>query len=152
MADECLACDLASGRRSLPGGRIHRTGFWLVEHCVGPMGLGALIVKPERHVTAVADLTEGEAAELGPLLRLASWVAGQLTDADQVYNCLWSHLGGRPGHIHYVVQPVTRQQMTDYAAFGPALQVAMSRAGAVPAEADVERVAEEARRLFGPGQ
>ena len=61
--ENCLACDLASGRLPLPGGLIHRTGGWLVEHCVGPLGLGTLIVKPGRHVTAVADLTQGEAAE-----------------------------------------------------------------------------------------
>jgi diadenosine tetraphosphate (Ap4A) HIT family hydrolase len=151
MADECLACALAAGRRPLPGGRIFRTEFWLVEHCVGPLGLGTLIVKPERHVTAVAGLSAAEAAELGPLLRQASWVAGQLAGADQVYNCLWSHLGGQPGHSHYVVQPVTREQMAAYEAFGPGLQVAMSRAGDVPDEAEVARLAERARQLFAPG-
>jgi hypothetical protein len=57
MTDQCLACALAAGRLPLPGGRIFRTEFWLVEHCVGPLGLGTLIVKPERHVTAVAGLS-----------------------------------------------------------------------------------------------
>ena len=131
--------------------RIFRTEFWLVEHCVGPLGPGTLIVKPERHVTAVAGLLAAEAAELGPLLRLASWVAGQLTGADQVYNCLWSHPGGQPGHIHYVVQPVTREQMAAYEAFGPSLQVAMSLARDFPEEAEVARLADQARRLFAPG-
>ena len=58
----------ALARRPLPGGRIFRTEFWLVEHCAGPLGLGTLIVKPERHVTTVAGLSAAEAAELGPLL------------------------------------------------------------------------------------
>jgi len=54
----------------------------------------------------------------------------------------WLHLGGLPGHIHYVVQPVTRQQMAAYeAAAGPGLQVAMSRAQAFPDEAEVARLA-----------
>jgi len=44
MADDCLACDLAAGRQPLPGGVIHQTESWLVEHCVGPLGLGTLIV------------------------------------------------------------------------------------------------------------
>ena len=74
-----------------------------------------------------------------------------MAGADQVYNCLWSHLGGRPGHIHYVVQPVTRAQMAAYEAFGPGLQVAMSRARDFPDEAEVARLAERARRLFAPG-
>ena len=106
-----MACELADGRRPLPGGRIFETDYWLVEHCVGRLGLGTLIVKPERHVTSVADLSDGEAAELGPLLRRASAVAEQLVSTEQTYNCLWSHAGGVRVHIHYVVQPVTAEQM-----------------------------------------
>src|SRR5580658_1773408 len=112
----CLACDLAAGRRPLPGGLLHRTEFWLVEHCIGPLGLGTLIVKPERHVTAVADLTEAESGELGRLLQRTSAIARDLAGADQVYNCLWSHAGGLPVHIHYAVQPVTRDQAAHYGA------------------------------------
>jgi diadenosine tetraphosphate (Ap4A) HIT family hydrolase len=145
---DCQACELADGRRDLPGGLIHRTDHWLVEHCVGPLGLGTLIVKPERHVTAVADLTANEAAELGPLLRQASAVAAGLVPADQVYNCLWAHAGGVPVHLHYVVQPVTSQQMADYGAHGPALQMAMFDRGTAPEPAEVERVADVARARF----
>jgi diadenosine tetraphosphate (Ap4A) HIT family hydrolase len=148
LEDDCLACALAAGREPLPGGLIHRTESWLVEHCVGPLGLGTLIVKPERHVTAVADLSSGEAAELGPLLQQASWVASQLVDSEQVYNCLWSHQGGFPGHIHYVIQPVTRQQMATYRCHGPRLQTAMFTAGITPDADEVTSVADHARRLF----
>jgi diadenosine tetraphosphate (Ap4A) HIT family hydrolase len=145
---DCMACELSNGERDLPGGLIHRTRFWLVEHCVGPLGLGTLIVKPERHVTAVGELSEDEAAELGPLLRRTSSVASQLVDADQVYNCLWSHAGGVPVHIHYVVQPVTKTQMSDLGAYGPKLQVAMFSACERPDPAEVERISTIARRAF----
>jgi diadenosine tetraphosphate (Ap4A) HIT family hydrolase len=144
----CVACDLAQGRRPLPGGLIRRAGGWLVEHCVGPLGLGTLIVKPERHLTAVAELSDDEAAQLGPLLRRASQVASQLVEADQVYNCLWSHAGGRPVHIHYVIQPVTRQQITELGSHGPNLQVAMFDTGELPGAREVELTADKARRLF----
>ncbi len=130
---------------------MHRTTHWLVEHCVGPLGLGTLIVKPERHVTAVADLTDEEAQELGPLLRLTSKVARQLIQAEQVYNCLWSHAGATPGHIHYVVQPVTKQQMTDFDCYGPALQMAMFTGGAPLAADEVQVICDQARALFSPG-
>jgi ATP adenylyltransferase len=152
MGDDCLACALAAGRKPLPGGRIHRTEAWLVEHCIGPLGLGTLIVKPERHVTAVASLSPAEAAELGPLLRQTSWVASQLADAEQVYNCLWSHAGGVPGHLHYAVQPVTRQQITTYQGYGPRLQMALFDAGVTPDAGDVATVADHARRLFALSQ
>jgi diadenosine tetraphosphate (Ap4A) HIT family hydrolase len=107
-----------------------------------------LIVKPERHVTAVADLTMDEAVELGPLLLRASAVAGQLVDADQVYNCLWSHAGGEPVHIHYVIQPVTTTQMAEFGVHGPKLQVEMFLARAVPDAEDIEVTAARARLLF----
>jgi diadenosine tetraphosphate (Ap4A) HIT family hydrolase len=145
---DCVACELSSGDRDLPGGLICRTRFWLVEHCVGPLGLGTLIVKPERHVTSVADLSETEAAELGPLLRRTSSVASEIVEADQVYNCLWSHAGGVPVHIHYVVQPVTKSQMSEFGAHGPNLQVQMFAHGVLPNPVDVEQIAALARVHF----
>lgn len=145
---DCEACDLTQGRRPLPGGLIHATAHWRVEHCVGPLRLGTLIVKPIRHVTAVAQLTDDEAIELGPLLRKASRVAGQVVDADQVYNCLWSHAGGHPAHIHYVIQPVSRQDLADFDCHGTSLQVAMFEALGPPDPADAERIAALAREGF----
>ena len=146
---DCMACQLSSGGLALPGGQIFRTHYWLVEHCVGPLGPGTLIVKPERHVTSVAGLSEAEAAELGPLLRRTSQVASQLVEADQIYrNCLWSHAGGEPVHIHYVVQPVTKEQMSEFAAHGPSLQVAMFSKGGASDPADVERISDLARIRF----
>jgi hypothetical protein len=58
---------LRSGRRSpaAAGRVIHEGSRWLVEHCVGPLGVGTLLVDSKRHVTRVAELTEQEAAELG---------------------------------------------------------------------------------------
>jgi diadenosine tetraphosphate (Ap4A) HIT family hydrolase len=148
MTDDCLACALTAGRKPLPGGLIYRSQAWRVEHCVGPLGLGTLIVKPGRHVTAVAGLAPAETAELGPLLQRASWVASQLVDSEQVYNCLWSHAGGLPVHIHYVIQPVTRQQMATYHCHGPRLQEAMFEAGVTPDASEIATVADRARRLF----
>jgi diadenosine tetraphosphate (Ap4A) HIT family hydrolase len=146
--DGCLACDLADGRLPLPGGRIHETEHWLVEHCVGPLGVGTLIVKPKRHVVHVWELADAEAEELGPLLRDASCVAAELTSPDQVYVGLWSHSGGVPVHIHFVVQPVTRSLIDELDAFGPPLQFAMFEANELPAADEVEALAERARAAF----
>lgn len=96
MSGVCMACDLIADPSILPGGRIGKTDRWLVEHCVGPLGVGTLIVKPIRHVTAVADLTDDEVVELGPLLRRCSRLAAELVGAEQVYNTLWSHAGVCP--------------------------------------------------------
>src|SRR5205809_306713 len=120
----CIACDISAGRRELPGGLIHRSDHWLVEHCIGPLGVGTLIVKPERHVLLVAELSDAETAELGPLLKLTTQVLGALCDPDQVYVCLWSHAGGRPSHLHFVVQPVREPKRKVPGTYGPGRQVA----------------------------
>ena len=141
----CLACDLTGGRRDLPGGRIHATAHWVVEHCIGPLGVGTLIVKPMRHCLHVADLTEEEAAELGPLLRRMTATIQELTQADQVYVCLWSHLGFEPGHIHFVLQPSWNRLRERYEKPGPSLQVDMLHANELLPRGDVEAFCDRAR-------
>ncbi|MEU5847622.1 HIT family protein [Saccharopolyspora shandongensis] len=137
---ECLACDLASGAARLPGGRVHQTESWVVEHCIGPLGVGTLLVKPFRHVLHIAELTDAESAELGPLLRRVAAAVEEVVRPEQVYVCLWSHSGGTPGHIHFVVQPATRDLMERFDGYGPKLQMAMFTDGAMPNEAEVEAI------------
>lgn len=144
----CLACDLASGRVPLPGGLIHETAAWRVEHCVGPLGLGTLVVKPKRHVLRVSELIAEENRELGPLLRRTAAVLDELLAPEQVYVCLWSHAGGVPVHIHYVVQPVTRELIERHGTYGPRLQAAMFQTEAPPAADAVEALAVRARGGF----
>jgi diadenosine tetraphosphate (Ap4A) HIT family hydrolase len=144
----CLACDLASGRRELPGGLIHAWYHWVVEHCVGPLGVGTLIVKPKRHVVHVWDLTEAEASELGRALTETSSVVAELAKPDQIYVCLWSHAGAVARHIHFVVQPITREQRERYGG-GARVQAAMFDADVSPAPDEVEAFAARARALFG---
>ena len=144
----CIACDLLSGARPLPGGRIHETSGWVVEHCVGPLGVGTVVVKPIRHVVHVADLDEAESAALGPLLQRTAAAVTEVVRPEQVYVCLWSHADGMPGHIHFVVQPVTAADMTRYGAAGPVLQLAMFRARVLPDGEDVEAVSGRLRALL----
>ncbi len=121
----CLACDLTAGRVNLPSGEILRTDLWAVEHCVGPLGIGTLVLKPLRHCIGLWDLTDAEAGELGPLTRMMVTATKSLTDADQVFSSLWSFSGGEPGHIHYVLQPVTKAQRDIIGKSGPFIQTAM---------------------------
>jgi diadenosine tetraphosphate (Ap4A) HIT family hydrolase len=144
----CLACDLYAGRTPLPGGVIHETRHWAVEHCVGPLGLGTLVVKPKRHVEHVADLSRDEADELGPLLRLAARAATEVTSPDQVYVTLWSHAAGAPVHVHWVVQPVSSALVEEFGTRGPALQAAMFARGEALDRAAVEDFAERARAAY----
>ncbi len=134
----CLACELASGARELPGGRIVEVPGWVVEHCVGPLGAGTLVVKPLRHVTHVWELDDDEAAQLGPLLRRVARAQHELLGPEQLYVTLWSHSGGVPVHIHWVLQPVGARRKDGLV--GPHLQAAMFDAGQMPPAEELETV------------
>ena len=56
----------------------------------------------------------------------------ELTQADQVYVCLWSHATWQPVHIHFVVQPVHPEMRESASKPGPALQAAMFQDGDLP--------------------
>lgn len=144
----CLACDLTAGRQPLPGGTILQTGHWAVEHCIGPLGVGTLIVKPLRHVVRFAELTAKETAEFGPLVqRVAAAVLAE-TGADQTYICEWSHMGFIVGHIHFVVQPAWDSQREKFARPGPFLQVAMFDANEAMDAGEIDAFCEKVRARF----
>jgi diadenosine tetraphosphate (Ap4A) HIT family hydrolase len=136
-----------TGGGTVPGGLIHCTRHWHVDHCVGPLGVGTLIVKPSRHVVHVADLTDEEAKELGPVLRDVARVTSAITHPEQVYVALWSHAGGLPGHIHYVVHPITRETMQEFG-HGSGVQPAMFVANRIPDPEAVKAFANDAREIF----
>lgn len=147
----CLACDLAHDRLPLPGGVVQATALWRVEHCVGPLGVGTLLVKPLRHVESVGGLTSEESAELGPLLTRVAGVVQRLVSPEQVYVCLWSHAGRAPGHVHFVVQPATADAIEAHGgAYGPTLQTAMFEARETPDAAEVEAFCAAARAVLRP--
>lgn len=141
----CVACDLAAGRKELPGGEIARTANWVVEHCIGPLGVGTLVLKPIRHCAGLWDLTSEEAAELGPALQLFTQLVKEVSSADQVFCSLWSFSGGEPGHIHYVLQPVTRALRDRVGKSGPFIQTAMFEADETLPLAAVEQFCDKAR-------
>jgi XTP/dITP diphosphohydrolase len=150
----CLPCSVLNGERPLPGGQIWGDRNWFVDHCFGPLGLGTLVMFPVRHVLHVADLTAEEIAPLGAIVRAAAQVATELVDPDQVYVSLWSHADGRPGHIHFVIQPVSAETMNRFGSrFGPALQAEMFSTGLPEPDHAIEAVAAARRRfedLRGP--
>jgi ATP adenylyltransferase len=147
--EKCIACSLTDGTSDLPGGRIYATNHWLVEHTIGSFGIGTLIVKPFRHCLHIWELTDEETQELGPSLRLVSATIRAILKPDQVYVCLWSHAGWKPGHIHFVLQPSWNDFRLEHERPGPFLQVDMFKAGVEPARQEVEAFAARARKVIG---
>lgn len=146
--EACLGCDLTSGKLDLPGGRIYATKHWVVEHCIGPLGVGTLIVKPFRHCVQFWELTDRECQELGPLLKAVASTMRALLDPDQVYICLWSHAGWTAGHLHFVLQPSWNRLQGTHQRPGPFLQVDMFEANIQPLRGDIEAFAQKARELL----
>ncbi|TKA09630.1 hypothetical protein [Actinacidiphila oryziradicis] len=52
---DCFACRLITGEEPLPGGAVLRTGHWVVEHCVGPLGVGTFVTLSNRDEVSVID-------------------------------------------------------------------------------------------------
>jgi diadenosine tetraphosphate (Ap4A) HIT family hydrolase len=145
----CLGCEIAAGRREVPGGIVHQTTRWIVNHAVGRLSLGTLIVAPRDHVVAVADLDDVAAAELGPLLRDAARVVEAICRPEQTYTCVWSHGRTERRHLHILVQPVTATIVAQYGGLrSEQLQARMMTAGEPPDPAEIERFCAAARQGF----
>jgi hypothetical protein len=93
-------------------------------------------------------LTTEEADQQGPLLHRSAVVIDNLLEPEQTYVCLWSHAGGAPVHLRYVVQPIGRSLMDDFGGYGPRFQAETFARGAPPPEQEVVAFAEKARRAF----
>ena len=143
-----MACSLTNGELPLPGGRIHKSAYWVVEHCIGPLGVGTLILKPIRHILHVADLTIEEAAELGPLLRKFTRLIEEILDPDQIYVCLWSHMNWEPQHIHFVLQPIANELQDKFEQGGPSLQAEMGQRAEYPQESEIEAFCDRIRNML----
>jgi diadenosine tetraphosphate (Ap4A) HIT family hydrolase len=84
--------------------RIVVTPGWRVVHSFDTSLPGWLVVVPRRHVEAMAELTEEEAAALGPLLRGASIALRRVTGCVKTYVMLYAEREGFE-HLHVHVVP-----------------------------------------------
>jgi ATP adenylyltransferase len=147
--DGCLGCEILTGRFDVPGGIVHQTPRWIVNHAVGRLNLGTLVVVPRDHIVAVADLDDEAAAELGPVLRDAARVVEAICRPEQTYVCVWSHGRTERRHLHILVQPVTAALVAQYGGLrSEQLQARLMATGEPPDPADVERFCASARQHF----
>src|SRR5690349_3232929 len=71
----CKTCELVARRDAGAAplwDSIYRTNYWDVAHVHHAALPGWLVLVARRHVAAIGELSEAEAAELGPLFRLMS--------------------------------------------------------------------------------
>jgi diadenosine tetraphosphate (Ap4A) HIT family hydrolase len=77
--------------------------MWRLEHTFEPIPMiGWLVLKPLRHVEAIADLTSDEAEALGPLLQRITRAVTEVLAPEKVYVVM---LGEAVAHIHFHLVP-----------------------------------------------
>ena len=134
----CRTCDLTARRdagRAPLWDAIVRTPSWDVVHSDDSSVEGWLVLVLRRHVAAMADLTEDEAAELGPLVRRVSSALRDVLGCPKTYVVQFAE---HPLHRHVHVHVIARAADLHDDAQGPRV---FSRVG-VP---EADRVSEDRR-------
>lgn len=103
----CVTCELVS-RRDAGGAPtwdlIRRTPSWDIVHAFGTAIEGWLVLVTRRHITAVANMNDDEAAELGPLIKEVSRAVQQVVGCDKTYIVQFAEHAQHP-HVHVHVIP-----------------------------------------------
>jgi diadenosine tetraphosphate (Ap4A) HIT family hydrolase len=138
---DCRTCELLERRdrgEAPDWDAIVRTDAWDVVHCDSTSLLGWIVLVLRRHVAAVADLTDDEAVELGPLVRRVSRALHDLWGCEKTYIVQFAE---HPAHRHVHVHVIPRSTDLDEDRRGPGV----FRFLGVP---EAERVSEEDMDAF----
>ncbi len=105
----CLTCTLTQARdegRAPAWDSIRRFDHWDLVHAYDSALEGWLVLVLRRHLTALADLTDGEAVELGRLTRIVSSSLRQVTGCAKTYVVQFAEHPKHPHvHVHLVARP-----------------------------------------------
>jgi diadenosine tetraphosphate (Ap4A) HIT family hydrolase len=147
--NECLTCALIARRDAGDAplwDNILRTDSWDLVHSYNTSLPGWLVLVARRHITAIDELTDEEAAELGVLLRRASAALREVVGCAKTYVCQFAEHAEHP-HVHFHViprmadQPAERRgpRVFDYLGVPDAERVS---------EEQMNAIAEQVRRTF----
>lgn len=101
----CYACDQNRRWEALPPReRVAADEWWRVAHAFDTRLPGWLVLLPWRHVTAVADLTDDEAARLGVWQVRLSRALHAVTGCVKTYVVQFAEAAGF-AHVHFHVVP-----------------------------------------------
>lgn len=109
-SESCTTCELIERRdagNAPPWDCITRTPGWDVVHAFGTAIEGWTVLVVRRHITAVADLTDGEAGELGHLVRSVSRGIQEIIGCEKTYVVQFAE-AAQHSHVHFHVIPRDR--------------------------------------------
>jgi len=104
---DCHTCELVERRDAgdaPPWDAIVRYRNWDLVHAFGTSLDGWLVLVVRRHIAAVADLTDEEAAELGPLVKAVSTALAEAVGCEKTYVVQFAE-AERHRHVHVHVIP-----------------------------------------------
>lgn len=141
----CRTCELTACRdagTAEPWETVLRTPGWDVVQAFDSSVVGWLVLVLRRHVTSLAELTDLEAAELGPLVKQVSRALHDVTGCEKTYLAQFAE---SPLHRHVHVHVIPRSSTLGNDEIGPKI---FGRLG-VPAEEQVgiDRLTELAGKL-----
>jgi diadenosine tetraphosphate (Ap4A) HIT family hydrolase len=108
----CYTCELTAQRNKGEAplwDNIFRTPYWDVVHSYNTGLPGWLVLVARRHVAAIDELNQEEAAELGSLLRQVSVSLKQVTGCLKTYVMQFAEHPQHP-HVHFHVVPRMKDQ------------------------------------------
>ncbi|HEY3365257.1 MAG TPA: HIT family protein [Symbiobacteriaceae bacterium] len=112
MNDRCYTCELVARRDAGIAPLwdcIARTRYWDVVHSYNTALPGWLVLIARRHIVALDELTEDEAAELGGLIRRVSVGLKAVTGCLKTYVIQFAEAAEHP-HAHFHIVPRLRDQ------------------------------------------
>lgn len=105
--DACKTCEMTAQRRLGQAplwDNIYQTGFWDVVHAYNSALPGWLVLVVQRHIESLDELTEQEAAELGPLIRRVSLSLKNVIGCTKTYVIQFAEARQHP-HVHFHIVP-----------------------------------------------
>jgi len=148
-SDSCLTCELIAQRDAGDAplwDSIHRSVYWDVVHSYNTSLPGWLVLVARRHVAAIDELTDEEAAELGLLLRRVSAALRVVTGCLKTYVVQFAEQAEHP-HVHFHVIPRMADQPAERRGPGVFGYLGVPEAERV-SEARMNAIAAEVRRLL----
>ncbi len=149
----CLTCDLVRRRdhgQAPLWDSIHRTAHWDVVHSYNTSLPGWLVLVARRHVAAIDELSDEEAAELGLLLRRVSAALRPVTGCVKTYVVQFAEQAEHP-HVHFHVIPRMADQPAERRGPGVFGYLGVPDAERV-SDSDMNAIAGQVRRILTEGR
>jgi histidine triad (HIT) family protein len=97
----CLFCRIALGE--IPASIVHQDDELIAFNDINPQAPMHVLVVPRRHIATLNDVTEGDAALVGRMMRRAAAIAGERGYAERGYRAVFNcnrEAGQTVFHIH----------------------------------------------------